>query len=113
MRNGIYIPPSEKSAKKHLERALAAKLERLPKGDFMKAYCSLAYRYPGFHPDGIENWNGPQEILRVAREAWRRAEAGELSDNELYPYQASKAAISQARKKDVAQRPTVAAARKR
>ncbi len=81
----IYIPPSEKRAKKHLQRALAGKLETLPTGDFMKAYCSLAYLYPGFNPDAIEDWDGPQEMLTVAKEAWRRAEAGELSDNELYP----------------------------
>lgn len=59
----------------------------------MKAYCSLAFLYPGFHPDEIENWEGPAEAILMAKEAWRRAEAGELPDNELYPYQATKARI--------------------
>jgi hypothetical protein len=66
----------------------------MPKRDFLKAYCSLAYLYPGFHPDGIDDWDGPEEILSIAREAWRRADRGELSDNELYPYQATKAGLA-------------------
>ena len=82
MSDTIYIPPSLRAAEKHLKQALASDLEKLSKQDFMKAYCSLAYLYPGFHPDGIEDWDGPKEILKVAQEAWLRAEAGELTDND-------------------------------
>ena len=97
MSDTIYIPPSLRAAEKHLKQALASDLEKLSKQDFMKAYCSLAYLYPGFHPDCIDDWDGPKEILKLAREAWRRAEAGELTDNELYPYQATQARFKPAK----------------
>jgi hypothetical protein len=39
------------------------------------------------HPDGFEDadcgW--PRVLKRFAAEAWRRADAGELADEELYP----------------------------
>jgi hypothetical protein len=97
MKDYIYIPPSRRTAEEHLRSALRGTVRKMPKRDFLKAYCSLAYLYPGFHPDGIDDWNGPRGILRIAREAWRRANAAQLTDNELYPYQATKAAISRAR----------------
>ena len=93
----IYIPPSLRAAEKHLRVALTADVQKVSKSDFMKAYCSLAYLYPGFHPDGIDDWDGPTDILKIGREAWRRAEAGELTDNELYPYQATKARFKPAK----------------
>jgi hypothetical protein len=97
MKDYIYIPPSSRTAEKHLKSALRGAVRKMPKRGFLKAYCSLAYLYPGFHPDGIDDWDGPKEVLRIAREAWRRAGAAQLTDNELYPYQASKAAIVRAR----------------
>ncbi len=99
MRSYIYIPPSERVARQHVDRWLAGKPEELPKADFMKAYCSLAFLYPGFHPDEIANWQGPGEATAMGEEAWRRAEAGELTDNELYPYQATKARFRLVRRK--------------
>lgn len=93
----IYIPPSLRVAERHLKAALTSNVEKLSKLDFMKAYCSLAYLYPGFHPDSIDDWDGPTDILKLGREAVRRAEAGELTDNELYPYQATKARFKPAK----------------
>jgi len=113
MKDRIYIPPSRQAAETHLREALAGRLETMTPVEFMKAYCSLAYLYPGFHPDGMDDWEGPQDVLPVAREAWRRAEAGELNDDELYPYQATKAAISQARQEVLTQSQAGVAAKKR
>lgn len=46
----------------------------------------MAYLFPGLHPDGYEDadrgW--PPVLKRFAAEAWRRADARELSDEELY-----------------------------
>jgi len=45
----------------------------------------VAYAFPGLHPDGYkdEGSGWPRALRRFAAEAWRRAEAGELSA--LYP----------------------------
>jgi len=39
------------------------------------------------HPDGYESAGSrwPRVLRRFAAEAWRRAEIGELADDELYP----------------------------
>ena len=41
----------------------------------------------GLRPDGYEDADSgwPRVLKRFAAEAWRRADAGELSDEELYP----------------------------
>ena len=97
MNDIIYIPPSLRVAEKLLKQALTSDVKKLSKTDFMKAYCSLAYLYPGFHPDSIDDWDGPTDILKLGREAWRRAKAGKLTDNELYPCQATKARFKPAK----------------
>ena len=70
-----------------LRIALTGSLERLPKPIFVRAWCAIAYLYPGLHPDGYESADSgwPRVLRRFAAEAWRRAEASELADDELYP----------------------------
>ena len=57
----------------------------------LRAWSSVAYLFPGLHPDGFEDaasgW--PHGLKRFAAEAWRRAEAGEITEEELYPCDAS------------------------
>jgi len=47
------------------------------------------------HPDGFEDAGSgwPDEWLQVAAEAWRRAVAGELADDGLYPADAAWAGL--------------------
>ncbi|MCX6969313.1 MAG: hypothetical protein NTV93_04045 [Verrucomicrobia bacterium] len=54
---------------------------------FLRAWSTVAYLFPGLHPDGFEDEGSgwPRALRRIAAEAWRRAGAGELSDEELYP----------------------------
>lgn len=87
MESYIYIPNSLRSAGRHLRIALTGSLERLPKPTFVRAWCAIAYLHPGLHPDGYESADSgwPRGLRRFAAEAWRRAESGELSDDELYP----------------------------
>jgi len=87
MKSYIYIPNSLRSAGRHLRLALTDPLERLPKPTFVRAWCAIAYLHPGLHPDGFEDADSgwPRVLRRFATEAWRRAEAGELADDELYP----------------------------
>ena len=69
-----------------METALAKKTDDVFTKANLRAWCSVAYLFPGLHPDGFEaadsGW--PRVLKRFAAEAWRRAEAGELSDQELY-----------------------------
>ena len=54
---------------------------------FMHALCSVAYPFPGLHPDGFEDADSgwPRVVQRFAAEAWRRVESGELAEEALYP----------------------------
>ena len=90
-----FASPNER----HLRIALPDSLERLPKPTFVRAWCAIAYLYPGLHPDGYESDDSgwPRVLRRFAAEAWRRADAGELTDNELYCYQPCKARLRRER----------------
>ena len=87
MKTFHYIPDSTRAAAVQLRIALAQSLEALPKPDFVRAWSSIAYLFPGLHPDGFKEADSgwPRVLHRFAAEAWRRAEAGELDDAELYP----------------------------
>jgi len=95
MKSDIYVPPSCRTAEKHLSTAFKRELRTLTKIEFLRAWCSLSYLNPGLHPDGYQcrgsGW--PKAFKAIAAEAWRRFECGELTDNELYPYQAGKARV--------------------
>lgn len=64
-------------------------LESLEKEDFLDAWKAIAFLYPGLHPDEADNPDGgwPEELKPFAEEAFRRYEAGELADDQLYPWQ--------------------------
>ena len=87
MKATIYVPDSLSSAGREIRLALAGPLEKLPKPNFVRAWCSLAFLFPGLHPDGFEDAESgwPRVLQRFAAEAWRRAEVGEFADDELYP----------------------------
>ena len=87
MKNHIYIPSCLKTAGRELRLALNKPLAELPDETFIRTWCSVAYLFPGLHPDGYEDTaSGWPRVLRpFAAEAWRRAESGELEDEELYP----------------------------
>jgi hypothetical protein len=82
-----HVPNSLRSAGRELRLSLVHPLEQLPRERFVRAWSAVAYLFPGLHPDGYEaadsGW--PRVLKRFAAEAWRRADAGELTDEELYP----------------------------
>jgi len=86
MKTFHYIPDSARTAATQLRLAIEQPLEKLPKADFIRAWSSIAYLFPGLHPDGFEDAESgwPRVLRRFAAEAWRRAEAGELDDAEVY-----------------------------
>ena len=87
MKDSVFIPNSLRSAGRELRLALKEPLVTLSHEKFLRAWCSIAYLFPGLHPDGFENSDSgwPRVLKEFAAEAWRRAETGELTDAELYP----------------------------
>jgi hypothetical protein len=86
MHDVIYIPTSLKSAGGELRKAFASNLGGLSKTDFIRAWASIAYLFPGLHPDGYEDKESgwPKSLRRFADEACRRVGDGEMTENELY-----------------------------
>lgn len=87
MANHPTIPNSVREAETELNSVLAKPMRSVAKNEFIRAWSSLAYLHPGLHPDGYEERGSgwPAAFRPMAAEAWRRADAGELSDDELYP----------------------------
>ncbi len=90
MNTCVHIPNSVASAIRDLHSTFNVPLENLPKVSFVRAWCALCYAFPNLHPDGY--WdadNGWPDTLRpYAAEAFRRTDAGELEDSEMYPVDA-------------------------
>lgn len=86
MSNYIYVPNSLKVAGREMRLTLSCPLDVLPKEQFIRAWSSIAYLFPGLHPDGFDEPDSgwPRVLKRFATEAWRRMEAGEIADEELY-----------------------------
>ena len=82
----IYIPASLREAAQYLRVGLQSPRPQLSKPDFVRAWAAVAYLFPGLTPDGFDDPDsGWTRVLKsFAAEAWRRAEAGELEDDELY-----------------------------
>ena len=87
MKTIAHIPNSLRSAGREMRLALERPLEQLAQEQFVRAWSALCYLFPGLHPDGYEDADSgwPRVLRRFATEAWRRAEVGELADEELYP----------------------------
>ncbi|MEO8617076.1 MAG: hypothetical protein ABI600_18195 [Luteolibacter sp.] len=83
----IHIPNTIESAIRDLHSTFNVPLETLPKATFVRAWCALSYAFPGLHPDGYwdpdNEW--PPALVPYAAEAFRRCDAGELEDEEMYP----------------------------
>lgn len=91
----IFIPATLRDAAQYLRVGWQLPSNKLSKKDFVRAWSAVAYLFPGLHPDGFDDpesgW--PVALKRFAAEAWRRAEAGELDDAELYPSDAQWAGL--------------------
>ena len=87
MKTISHVPNSLRSAGRELRLSLAHPLEQLSHEQFVRAWSAIAYLFPGLHPDGYEDADSgwPRVLKPFAAESWRRAEADELADEELYP----------------------------
>ena len=95
MSTNIVVPSTLRGAGRELRRAFTSPLDELPKLEFIRAWCAVAYIFPGLHPEGYEDVESgwPRALRRFAAEAWRRAHAGDLADEELYPCDAQWAGL--------------------
>jgi hypothetical protein len=95
MDNCLYVPNSLKGAGRQIKAALGVTLAEMGRVDFVRVWCSVAYLFPGLHPDGFDDTESgwPRVLRRFAAEAWRRAQTGEMSDDELYPADAQWAGL--------------------
>ena len=85
-----FVPNSMREAGQHLRIGFQRPASSLSKSEFVRAWSSIAYLFPGLHPDGFEDPDSgwPRVLKNLAAEAWKRAEAGELDDEELYACEA-------------------------
>src|SRR4051812_49072474 len=87
METEIFVPDSLRSAGRELRAGFSAPVKNLPKRTFVRAWCAIAYLFPGLHPDGYEDAESgwPRVLRPFAEEAWRRADTDEINECELYP----------------------------
>ena len=87
MKNKTFVPASANDAEMILNSALFTAPDKLPHPEFVRAWSSLAYLNPGLHPDGFNDKDSgwPKRLKPLAMEAWRRADAEEITEEELYP----------------------------
>lgn len=95
MINQAYIPRSEKDAVEQVQRCEGIPAEQLDSESFVRAWCSISFLNPGLHPDDFDSEEGgwSPELQTFAAEAWRRFEAGLISDKVLYPSDATRAGL--------------------
>lgn len=91
----VFVPASCHIAGFCLRKGFSQSLNLLSKHEFICAWSAVAYLFPWLHPDGFDDpENGwPPALQRFAAEAWRRADSGELTDDELYPSDAQWAGL--------------------
>lgn len=82
----IYIPPDLRTAARHIREARQQPLARLSETAFLRAWHSIAYLWPGLHPDEAEY---PTALAPFQVESWVRALDGRITDEELYPSDAA------------------------
>ncbi len=95
MKADSLIPKSLFVAKERIRKVSAMAPESLNRDEFLKAWFAVAYVYPGFHPDNLDSpdCSLPKQFLPLSKDAWRRNEAGELTDEMIYPSDAAWAGI--------------------
>lgn len=93
------IPRDEADARSRLASLTSVDISSAGRALFLRGWHALFWLFPGLHPDGFdEDWEGEFEAYRpLAAEAFRRAEAGELDDDELYPTDAVQARLARER----------------
>ena len=92
-------PIDEADARIRLAALTCTDISAAGRALFLRGWYALFWLYPGLHPDGYdEDWEGEFEVYRpLAAEAFKRADAGELDDDELYPADATQSGLARER----------------
>lgn len=87
-KNPDLIPSDLENASNRVESMIAAGIEKCSKEEFLKGWWALHWLNPGLHPDDYDDW---EDLVwrAMAYEAFRRAAASELEDEELYAAEAT------------------------
>jgi len=96
MTSGLFIPESVEEAEKIVLAVDPDALAGLAKPDFMRVWCAVVYLNPGLHTDNIHDPSYACDPLvrAVLAEVWRRADADEITDEEIYPYEVIRARLA-------------------
>lgn len=96
MTSGLFIPESVEEAEKIVLKIDPDTLEGLAKPDFMRVWCAVVYLNPGLHTDSFHDpdYRCAPLVRVVLAEVWRRADMGEITDDELYPYEVIRARLA-------------------
>ena len=87
MKARLFYPESVERAEIICRDVDEYELGKLSTTDFMRVWCSVVYLNPGLHTDNFHDpeYNCVTYVHSVLAEAWRRSDAGELTEEELYP----------------------------
>ena len=94
----LFIPSSLRDAACHLRDGWRTPPALLSPAEFVRVWSSVAYLYPGLHPDGFEDAESgwPRTLKRFAADAWRRVENAGMNWKEhrnFYPSDAQWAGL--------------------
>lgn len=81
------IPANEAEARERLDTLHVGSIQQIPKDTFLEVWWALFWLNPELNPDYFDEWEIESWML-LAEEAFRRFEAGEISDQEMYPCEA-------------------------
>lgn len=82
--------------RKILNAVLSANsLSELDDDTFIEGWKAFAFLYPGLHPDDFdaENSGWTEDLIPLAKEAFRRYDLGLIGDEEMYCYEEAKKGI--------------------
>lgn len=91
-RHPELIPANKAEAEARLAAATTESLSELPKESFLAAWWALFWLNPGNSPEYHDEWED-QNHAKLAVEAYRRYNAGELTDEEMFPCEVCHARI--------------------
>ncbi len=77
---------SEASARLDAIRVQRERLGSIAPPVFLRGWNALFYLHPGLHPDDSDQSDGgwPEDLRRIASEAWSRVDAGTIPEDDVY-----------------------------